>query len=149
MDGIPVYYSNQDFIEYVQEALKILKEEDSWHYEMVKRHVNKIVELGPNHKWTNGKSAYNYGTIIGVYFDEIAPKQRNEIPPKRYAGGLVRLATALRIIDGFKIYRAWDEKWHGYDRMQKLARKQELACCEKLACEMKYIYGLQRWIRNN
>jgi hypothetical protein len=149
IDGINIYYVDVSWLEKVEEVLSILRDEDPWHYAVVKQRVGSLVQLGLPHNWNKGRSINYWAAYCRTYFDEFTNAQRVELGPRRYAASIVGLATLIKIIERFKLYAAHKPRWRYYNRTRRITARSELYCCEKLNCEMKYIYNLRRWIRNH
>jgi hypothetical protein len=147
IDGVLVSYTESGFDEFAREALSILRTEDMGHYRIVKQWLNGIVQLGSDHTWNKGGSVGSWAPLSRVYFDEFTSAQRSEVGTRRYAAVLVRLAVTIRIIESFRIYGAWKIRWRYFPKATRIALKEELNCCERLNCDTKWIYMLQRLIR--
>ena len=87
--------------------------------------------------------------MVGVYFDKMTNEARERSGHKRYAAHLVRFATEVRMLQDFGLDEVVRFKSKRYVSVIKIAIRRELKCCENIDCEMKHIYQIQRWLRNN
>jgi len=147
IDGIVINYADSEWLLGIEEVLNILRIEDPWHYRVVMRRVRCITQLLDSE--TTGRPLKSQARWSGAYFDTYTSEERAYIGPRRYAADLVGFATSIEVIERFGLYAAWTSRWRHFNRIGRMVARAELSCCEKLHCEMKHIYNIQRWMRNN
>lgn len=133
---IDIFYEDEQFLEFVREALLILKEQDALNYSRVQKHVRGIIQSPVNEYWA--------GRAIGVYFDSAAERARFTRQPARYAARLVRFATESRILSSYRIVDILRNRGVRYDRTIQISVSRELRCCERIGCPIRDIYELRR-----
>ena len=136
-----MYYKEPEFASFVENSIQALKEFDSVSFARVKGRVKGVVELGQQDYWV--------GRVIGVYFDGFSKEERERAGHRRYAAHIVRFAIDVRLLQGFGILDTIRFKSRRHIRVAKISVRRELSCCEKIGCEMKHIYNIQRWLRAN
>lgn len=149
IEGIEVHYSDSSWLQEIEEILRMLREEDPWHYRIVKKRLVYIAQLDEPALSKNRKGPVLRASFCGAFFDRFTSEERADMGPRRYAAVLVGFATVIELIERFKIYAAWNPRRRSYDRIRRIQAKAELSCSEKLNCEMKHIYDIQQWMRNN
>jgi hypothetical protein len=140
VDGIEVYYKNDEFSDFCRNSLQLLRERDKLHYIWVKRHVRAIVEYG--------KESSFLGHVCGIYLDCRTASERKSVGPSRYAAYLVSFATHVRLLDEWGVEEAISFRSNAYRRIAEIAARRELRCCLEVGCKMESIYHIQRWLRN-
>jgi hypothetical protein len=138
-NNIPVYSQDEAFFILTDKALSLLSDLDRANFFRVKGFVLGIVDLERPVAWV--------GQTIGVYFDSQDALGRAKDGPSRLAASLARFAVEQRCFrllgDGYFKSRRSPIRL----RVWKLACAHELRCCEKLECEARHIYALQRQLR--
>jgi hypothetical protein len=147
VNGVKIYYNEEADAAVVERALVVLRDHDYIAYQYVKQHISAVVCCGGLPSWNAGKSAASIGIRLGIYFDELTPLKRKSIDERRYGCILLRCALLVRLLKQFQISTSRFGGQTVNKRIWDLVNRRDIACCEKLGCEMKYIYELQRWIR--
>lgn len=146
VDGVTIYYRDEAEAALAERSIGLLKECDYLAYQSVKKHVKTIVCCGGVPSWNAGKSAGSIGIRLGVYFDELTPSKRTTIDERRYGCILLRCALLVRLLRQFQITTVRFGGRRANKRIWDLVNRRDITCSERLGCEMKYIYELQRWM---
>lgn len=145
--GVNIYYDEDTDATFVGRSLIILRESDPIAYRSVTEHVTAIVCCGGLPSWNGGKSAASLGIRLGVYFDELTPLKRKSIGERRYGCIMLRCALLVRLQKQFQISTSRFGGQIMNKRISDLINRRDVICCERLGCEMKYVYELQRTMR--
>jgi hypothetical protein len=151
-EGIEIVYQNPEFLTFVRQSLETLMHEDILGRAAVVGRLEKIVEMDkhlsrPRDRYKGG-SLYASGLHINTFYDELPAPDRYNLGSRRYSAILVRCATKIRIVrwllkgSAIRLSKEHDR------RITIISFAAELRCCKRLGCEMKHIYNLQRWLRN-
>jgi len=147
INGVRIYYIEEADAAFAQRSLTVLRDHDSTAYRAVTEHIKAVVCSGGLPSWNDGKSAASMGIRLGVYFDELTPSKRSSIDERRYGCILLRCALLVRLLKQFHITTLRFGGNSVNKRISDLVNRRDVICCERLGCEMKYIYELQRWMR--
>ncbi len=147
INGVEIYYEEEADAAFAERSLTLLRDHDCTAYRAVTEHIKAVVICGGLPSWNAGKSAASMGIRLGIYFDELTPSKRSSVDERRYGCILLRCAVLVRLLKQFQITTLRFGGQIVNKRITDLVNRRDVICCERLGCEMKYVYELQRWMR--
>lgn len=147
VEELTVYYTTDQFAEFVRSVLVLLRDNDPLDYNRCLRHVKAIAEYSTVAAKYGIVSAADSGVSNGIFLDTYSENVRNSVGVKQYAGLLIRFSTLVRVQQDFGIYPTAAKGSVNYLRIEHILAARELHVCSELGGGLQQQFAIERRMR--